>query len=183
MQGGSALPEGSGRTYVKVGEALRIVKRSRAEFRRIVEKGEIRKVWSNTFWRYHVDDLRAWANKHGEGPRDRIKVEAAALALIREGKRDGDVAQQCGIRLREVERLRLSIGGVPTAQSYAAEELAAEAEAGPAPAKRRNKQRAAGDPEPKEREPSDARGPRDRVLAKLADIRARVRVRAFGKGA
>lgn len=156
---------------------------ARGKFRVLVAKNTFRRQWFQSEWRYHIDDLQAYLSKNPvDGPRDRVQSEAAALALIRAGKRDGEVAEQCGLRLREVERLRLSIGLAPTAETYAPAHSAPEPDEAPPPPPKKAKKRPDDDGERRKRpEGTDARSARDRVLARLAALRAGVRLRAFGR--
>lgn len=178
LVGGPVAVKHLGPTYLKRGPTLKLLHRSIATLERLAKAGTIRRKWFDTHWRYHADDVRAFVAKRGEGRRDRVEVETTARALIREGRLDGDIAQQCGLRLREVERLRLSIGQTPTAQTYAPVELAPNA---PEPERPLKQKKRAAERESTRPPGSDIRGARDRALAKLADIRARVRERAFGK--
>lgn len=179
-----------GPKYLKPQAAMRLLKMSRPSFRRLVEREDspIRRRWYQSHWQYLAEDLRAYLAKHPPGGKhDRKEEEATVIAFMRAGKLDGEIAEQCGMLLREVERIRVSIGQQPTAHAYASAtsepaELAAPST--PRAPPRAKKSRAAEREDREEKRTpasSGARGALERARAKLEELRKRTRKLAFGK--
>jgi hypothetical protein len=111
-----------GKRFLRSGEVEKVLRRTRKQIRVLVKNGRLKGRMQSGQWRYPVGDVRALALELGVGREDEGtgRVEAAAIALIREGRSDGLIVEKTSLPLREVERLRLSLGLTPTADVAAA---------------------------------------------------------------
>lgn len=106
------------------GEVMRILRKTPVQLTRLVESNRLRRVMRGRQWRYNGEDVRALHRLLSADPNEKPsdgKIHAAAVALLESGRTDAQVVKECGLSLGEVERLRLAMGGTPTADERLSE--------------------------------------------------------------
>jgi hypothetical protein len=140
----------------------------------LVRKRKLTRIRRGSQWVYPRAEVLALARERAAAADEQEgTTESIALGLMREGRTDGEIVESTRLSLREVERLRMSQGELPSAERVQAALVKI------APRRGRPK-KDPPDEEPAAPPVARARDSLAKTRSRLETIRASARQRAYG---